>query len=146
MALGKGNTYANDILALVLNATPIANIADDASSSPLTDLWISLHTASPEAGTQTTSECSYTGYARQSVARSNSSPEWTVSSGAAYNTNEIMFDECTVGSSTATHFAVGTGEFGSGKVLYCGELTDPLAIGVGVTPKFSAGDLDITED
>jgi hypothetical protein len=32
----KGNTFENDILKLIFNATAIANIADNAAASPLT--------------------------------------------------------------------------------------------------------------
>ena len=146
MALGKGNTYAADILALVLNATPIANIADDASSDPLTSLYVGLHTASPEAGNQTTNECNYTGYARVAVSRDNGTPKWTLVGAAASNSEAIEFAECTEGSNTVTHFSVGTAASGAGKVLYCGQLTAPLAVSAGITPAFGAGDLDITED
>ncbi len=62
--MSKGNTYENDILKLTFNATAIANIADNAAASPLTNLQMSLHTADPgEAGDQTTNEIAYTSYA-----------------------------------------------------------------------------------
>src|SRR4051794_26930841 len=68
--MSKGDTFENDLLKLIFNATAIANIADNAAASPLTNLYVSLHTADPgEGGSQTTSECNYTGYARQAVAR-----------------------------------------------------------------------------
>ena len=68
--MSKGNTFENDWLLLIFNATAIANIADNAASSPLTTLQVSLHTADPgEGGSQTTSETSYTSYARVAVAR-----------------------------------------------------------------------------
>ena len=70
--MSKGNTFENDILKLIFNATAIANIADNAASSPLTNLYASLHTADPgEAGDQTTNETSYTSYARVAVARTS---------------------------------------------------------------------------
>ena len=70
MAGGKGSTFDNDLLKLIFNATPIATIADNAASTPLTSLYLSLHTADPGAGgSQTTSEAAYGGYARQPVAR-----------------------------------------------------------------------------
>src|SRR5262245_35265390 len=57
MAGGKANTFDNDLLKLIFNATPIANIADNAATSPLTNLYLSLHTADPGAGgNQTTNE------------------------------------------------------------------------------------------
>jgi hypothetical protein len=69
----KGTQFSNDFLKLVLNGTAIANIADNAGSSPLTNLYLALHTADPGVGgSQTTSEASYTGYARVAVPRSTS--------------------------------------------------------------------------
>jgi hypothetical protein len=147
MALGKGNTYAADILGLVLNATPIANIADNAGSGPLTQLFVALHTASPEAGDQTTNEISYTGYGRQAVNRNNSTKKWTLTLASAVNADAITFGEDTLGSGiVATHFSVGTLTSGAGKVLYCGQLTAPLTINPGIIPSFAAGVLNITED
>ncbi len=73
--MSKGNTFENDLLLLIFNATAIANIADNASASPLTNLYVSLHTGDPgEAGSQTTNECAYTSYARVAVAGHRPSP------------------------------------------------------------------------
>lgn len=143
--MSKGNTFENDLLLLIFNATAIANIADNAASSPLTNLYVSLHTADPgEAGSQTTNECNYTSYARVAVARSGSG--WTVSGNAVSNAAAVTFPQCTGGSNTATYFAVGTASSSTGKILYSGALTASLAISSGITPEFAIGDLDITED
>ena len=48
--MGTATTTANNILKLYLNATAIANIADNAASSPNTNLYVALHTADPGAG------------------------------------------------------------------------------------------------
>jgi hypothetical protein len=147
MSLGKGNTYSADILGLALNATPIANIADNAASSPVTQLFIALHTASPEAGTQNTNEVSYTGYSRVAVNRNNSTKKWTLTGASAVNVDPISFGIDTVGNNiTATHFSVGTLASGAGEVLYCGLLTAQLVINPGITPSFAAGAITITED
>src|SRR6187551_2648591 len=104
--MSKGNTFENDLLLLIFNATAIANIADNAASSPLTNLYVSLHTADPgEAGVQNTSEIAYTSYARVAVARSGAG--WTVSSGSVSPAANIDFPAGTGGSGTATHFGVG---------------------------------------
>jgi hypothetical protein len=56
--MSKGNTFETDSLKLILNGTPIPNIADNAAASPLTNVFVALHTADPgEGGDQTTSEC-----------------------------------------------------------------------------------------
>jgi len=143
--MSKGNTFENDWLKLVFNATAIANIADNAASAPLTNLYVSLHTGDPgEAGSQTTSECAYTSYARVAVARTSGG--WTVTANAVENAAAITFPAATGGSETATYFAVGTDATGTGKILYSGALTSGLAISTGITPEFAAGDLDVTED
>lgn len=143
--MSKGNTFENDFLKLIFNATAIANIADNAASSPLTNLYVSLHTGDVgEAGSQTTNEATYTSYARVAVARTSGG--WTVTANAVTNVAAITFPTATGGSNTITHFAVGTASSGTGKVLYKGALTASLAVSSGVQPEFAAGDLDITED
>jgi hypothetical protein len=75
--MSKGNTFESDLLALIFNATAIADLADNDASSPLTHLQVALHTADPgEGGSQTTSEIAYTGYARVAVIRTSAG--WTV--------------------------------------------------------------------
>ncbi len=143
--MSKGNTFENDLLLLIFNATAIGNIADNAATSPLTSLYVSLHTADPgEAGNQSTNECAYTSYARVAVARSGSG--WTVSGNTVTNAALIQFPQCTGSSETATHFAIGTAASSTGKILYKGALSASLAISSGIQPQFGAGDLDGTED
>lgn len=143
--MSKGNTFENDLLLLIFNATAIGNIADNAATSPLTNLYVSLHTADPgEAGNQTTNECAYTSYARVAVARSGSG--WTVTGNAVTNAALIQFPQCTGSSETATHFAIGTAASSTGKILYKGALSASLAISSGIQPQFASGDLDGTED
>lgn len=153
MAGGKTTTNGTDILALILNATPIANEADNAASSPLTALFLSLHSADPGVtGTQTTSELAYTGYARVSIARSNGSPAWTITSPGnvptAQNTAQVNFPACTGSSGTAAWVGVGTLVSGTGKLLYRAQVSTPsggLAISNGITPQIPATDITITE-
>lgn len=143
--MSKSNVWENDILKLLFNATAIANIADNAASSPVTNLYVSLHTGDPgEAGSQTTSEATYTSYARVAVPRTSGG--WTVTNNQVVNTAEIVFPESTGGSNTITHFAVGTASSGAGKVLYKGALNQSLAVTSGIEPRFAAGGLVITED
>ena len=143
--MSKGNVFENDFLKLVFNATPIANIADNAATSPLTSLYVSLHTADPgEAGNQTTSEISYTGYARVAVARSPAG--FTVINNSVSPAAEISFGAMTAGTGgTATHAAIGTDPSGTGKILYKGALSPTIAVANGVTPKMTTASA-ITED
>lgn len=99
--MSKGNTFENDLLKLIFNATAIANIADNAATSPLTNLYVSLHTADPgEAGDQTTNEAAYTSYARVAVARTSGG--WTITDNSVSPNSDITFPEATGGSETLT--------------------------------------------
>lgn len=142
--MSKGNTFENDWLKLIFNATAIANIADNAATSPLTNLYVSLHTADPgEAGDQTTNECAYTSYARVAVARSGSG--WTVTNNSVSPAAEISFPAATGGTETATHWGVGTASSGAGKLLYSGTVSPNISISSGVTPKLTTS-TTVTED
>lgn len=142
--MSKGNTFENDLLKLIFNATAIANLADNAASSPLTSLYVSLHTADPgEAGSQSTSECAYTSYARVAVARTGGA--WTVTANSVSPAANIDFPAATGGSETATYFAVGTASTGTGKLLYSGAISPTIAISTGVTPRLTTATA-ITED
>ncbi len=135
--MSKSNTLENQVIALLFNATalPWSN----------SNLYVALHTADPgEAGDQTTSEATYTGYARVAVSRDNSG--WTVAGNQASNTAEITFPECTGGSNTLTHFSVGLVTSGASQILYKGALTASLAISNLITPRFPAGTLICQED
>lgn len=142
--MSKGNTFENDLMKLIFNATAIANIADNAASSPITNIEVSLHTADPgEAGDQTTSEITYTSYARVAVARSTAG--WTVTNNSASPAANIDFPTGSGGSGTATHAAVGTAHTSTGKILYSGTVTPNIVTGSGVTPRLTTAST-ITED
>jgi hypothetical protein len=134
----KGSTFSNDLLKLIFNATAIANIADNAATSPLTNLFVSLHTADPAAaGDQTTSEATYTSYARVAVARTSGG--WTVTTNSVSPAATIAFPAGTGGAGTVTHGMVGTATSGVGKQLYRGTVTPNIVTGNGVTPQLTTG-------
>lgn len=143
--MSKGDTWENDVLKLLFNATAIGNIADNAATSPLTVLYVSLHTADPgEAGNQTTSEIAYTGYARVSVARTSGG--WTITNNSVSPTSVISFGQMTAGAGgTATYACVGSASSGTGKILYSGALSPTISVTNGVTPQISTSSA-ITED
>ncbi len=146
--MSKGNTFENDLLSLILNNVNCPLVGDATGlrgSTAAGNLHVSLHTADPgEAGSQTTSEANYIGYARVAVSRAGAG--WTVTNGVATNAGAINFPAATGGSNTITHFAVGTDPTGAGKVLYKGALTSSLAVSNGITPSFAIGQLAISED
>ena len=141
----KSTATCNSILALIFNATAWADIAENDSSTPATNLYLSLHTADPGVGNnQTTNETSYTNYARIAVARTTSG--WDVpSGGATANAALAQFAQCGVTGATITHVAIGTAASGAGTVLYAGALSSSLAVANGIQPQFAAGALDVTE-
>lgn len=142
--MSKGDTFENDVVKLIFNATAIANIADNAATSPLTQLFLSLHTADPgEAGSQTTSEATYTGYARVGVNRNSGG--FSITNNAVTLVANTDFGACTAGTNTITHFAIGTASTGTGKVLYKGALSPSISVTSGVTPRILSGTI-VTED
>lgn len=122
--MSKGNTFENELLALIFTNADIPLIGDAAglqNSATAGSLYVSLHTAEPgEGGDQTTSETAYTNYARVAVARSGAG--WTVSSNSVSNAAAINFPQCGATGATITHFAIGTDSSGAGKILYKGPL------------------------
>ncbi len=142
--MSKGNTFENDFLKLIFNATTIANLAINATSSPLTVLWVSLHTANPdETGTQSTSEATYGGYARVSVARTTAG--WVVTNNSVSPAADIVFPAATSGTNTITHAAVGVASTGASKILWKGAVSPNISVSTGVTPRLTTGSA-ITED
>lgn len=141
----KSTTFSNNLIDLIFRATAIANIADNAGASPLTDLYLSLHTADPGVGgSQLTNEATYGAYARLAIARSGVGWDAAVG-GATANAALAQFLECTSGANTITHVAVGTASSGAGKVLYAGALSASRSISTGIQPQFAAGALTCTE-
>ena len=141
MATGDalGNTFENDLAKLIFNATAIANIADNAATGPLTNLYVALHTADPgEAGDQTTTEIAYTGYARVAVARTTGG--WTVTANSVSPVAAITFGAMTAGAGgTVTHFSVGVASSGASKILFGSActVTPNIVVSNGVTPSLS---------
>jgi hypothetical protein len=137
--MGKSSTFDNDLLKLIFNGTNIANLADNTATSPLTNLWVALHTADPGVGgTQSTSEIAYTGYARPTVARSGVG--WTVTGASVSPAADITFGLMTAGAGgTATYASVGVAVSGATKILYSGTLTPNITVTNGTTPIIKAG-------
>lgn len=141
--MSKGNTFENELLAHILENADIALIGDATGlrgSTTAGNLFFSLHSADPgEAGDQTTSEVTYTGYARAAIARTGAS--WTISGdGTATLAATLSFPQRTdVGTVTATHFALGTASTGTGKILYKGTITPNITITQNTIPQLGTG-------
>lgn len=145
--MSKSNDWENALLQLVFQNNNAANIGDATGlrgSSTAGSLYFSLHTADPgETGSQTTSESSYTGYARVAVARSSSG--FTVTNNSVSPAALVSFPACTAGTSTITHFGIGTASTGTGVLLYSGTVTPNISVASGVTPQLTTS-TTITED
>lgn len=142
------NAAETALLNLIFTNTDWANVGDVAglqNSATAGSFYISLHTADPgEAGTQTTSEATYTSYARVAVARSGAG--WTVSAANASNTAAVNFPACTGGTNSITHFGIGSDLTTAGNLFFKGALSATLAVSAGITPSFAIGELDVNLD
>ena len=134
---------ANNLLDLYFTNVSHANIGDATglvNSTVAGSFYISLHTADPSAGNQTTSEATYTDYARVAVARSGAG--WTVSAANVSNAAAVTFPAASAGSDTVTHFGIGSDASGAGNLFWSAALDASRAISAGITPEFAIGELD----
>jgi hypothetical protein len=136
--MSKSNTFEDELLKLIFQNANIPNIGDATGlrgSSTAGSLYISLHTADPgEAGTQATNEISYTGYARQAVARN--ATNFPVSGGTMSLGVNVDFPKMTGGTGgVVTHWAVGKEASGATVVLYKGTVSPNITVNTGVTPR-----------
>lgn len=146
--MSKSDAFEAALLDLIFMNTDIANIGDAAglqNSAAAGSLYVALHTADPgEAGSQTTSEISYTGYARVGVARSGAG--WSRSGNSISPVANIDFGAMSGGAGgTVTHFSVGTLSSGAGMILYKGSVSPTIVVTSGVTPRLTTAST-ITED
>lgn len=135
--MGKATATSNNFLNLVYRAVAWANIADNAAASPLTNVQVALHTADPGAGgNQSTSETTYTSYARTAVGRTTGG--WGAASGGAVSpAANIDAPAGTGGSGTLTHFSTGVAASGATAILHSGTITPNITAGNGVTPRLT---------
>lgn len=136
----KGLIYDDDLLKLIFNGTSMTvALAINATSSPITNLFVALHTADPSTtagsgtqGTQNASEATYTGYGRVAVARTSGA--WSVTTNSVVPIAAITFGAGSGGSGTVTHWSVGTSTSGASYMLYSGTVTPNIVTGNGITP------------
>lgn len=137
--MSASNSLENSILLLLFNNTNIANVGDATGlrgSTTAGSLYVSLHTADPgEAGDQTTSEATYTSYARVAVARSGAG--WTVTGNSVSPAATIAFPAATGGTNTITHMGIGTSSSGAGVLLFSGAISPNISVSSGVTPQLT---------
>ena len=141
----KSTSLCNSMLALLYNGTAIADVAENDSSSPMTNTYASLHTASLSASsTQASNETAYSNYARQAVPRSTLG--WDApSGGATQNAAAIEFPQCGATGGTITSGATGKDSSGAGIIWHYGDLNASIAVSNQIQPRFPAGSVTITE-
>lgn len=126
------NAFETSLLALIFNATPIADIADNDATTPATTLSVSLHSADPgEAGTMTTSEVAYSGYVRRTINRNSGG--WVVTGDHVNPQANIDFAISGAAGATVGWFGIGTGV--ANNLMLSGTVAPQIPIGAaGITP------------
>lgn len=147
--MSKSSAFEAYWLDLVFFGTAIPNIADNAAVSPLTNLYIALHSADPgNAGDQTTNEVTtgqYDTYARVAVARSGSG--WSRTGSVVSPLASITFAAPTGGTGvTATYMSIGTAPSGAGMIIVSGPLSPTIAISSGGSAPTITTGTTYTED
>jgi hypothetical protein len=142
---GKSDFLEGLILNLIFKGT--TNAAWASAAGTATNLYVALHTADPgDAGSATTSETAYTGYARLAK---NRSTDWTVSGTSPTQVApaaNLDFGQCTASPGGAiTHFSIVDTASGAGNLLYVGTVTSNITMAVGVIPRLTTAST-ITED
>lgn len=145
---GFSDTFETELLQHIFQNAAIPNLGDAGGllpSSSAGSVYLALHTADPgEAGTQSTNETTYSGYARVAVVRSAGG--WAVTGPTAQNVGSVSFPQCVGGSATVTHISVGYASSGANTIVCSGALTASLIINPGITPLFAAGAFNFTVD
>lgn len=140
----KSTATRNSFLALLYNATPWANVADNAGAAPATVVQVPLATASYTAASAlNAAEATYTNYVRQTVARTAGG--WaTPAAGVTSNVAAIEYPQCGVTGNTLTSAATGTGA-GAGIIWHFGDLNATIVVSNQIQPRFPIGAVTITE-
>lgn len=135
--MSMSNALENAFLLLLFNATTWADIAENDTTTPNTQIATALHTADPgEAGTQSTSEAAYTSYARVDVNRNSGG--FTVTNNSVSPASQHSFPASGASGTTITHFSYGKTGGGGSAIHFSGTVTPNIAIGAaGITPILS---------
>lgn len=137
--MSKSNTFENDFLKLIFWGTAIADIAENDTTSPLTQYYLALHIADPtDAGVGSTSECAYTGYTRKAVNRDNTVFSITNDT-VTFAANQDFPAKSGGADETATHFSITVASSGASKILYHGTISPNISIVNGTVPRLTTG-------
>lgn len=143
----KSTVTCNNFLALLYNATPWANIADNASASPITLIHVALAkvTGAP-TDTMSTNEADYTNYVRLTTNRATGAGGWTAPSGGAIsNVSALTYAQCGVTGNTIVAAKTGKAA-GASEVFHYGDLNAPVVVSNLIRVVFDPGAATITEN
>jgi hypothetical protein len=119
------NAFIASLIDHIFQNANIANLGDATGlrgSTVAGNLYLALHTANPgKAGDQTTSEATYTGYARMAIARSAGGFTRTGSVQVS-NAALITFAQCTAGNNVITHWSLGYAASGASVIVASGSI------------------------
>ena len=146
---GFTNLAETDWLDLFLTNVDFPNVGDAtglqaSSTAGVFTLALNLSDAITDASTVLSdNETSYTGYSRQTIARTTGG--WTVTGDTGSNDNLIQFGNMTAGGPvTITDVSMG---FATGSVMQAfGQVTIDLVVNNGVNPQLAVNALDVTMD
>ena len=150
MTEAKSNLWETAILLLIFNNTVATAVISGIGSGILASttagsLFVQLHVGTVVDATATQdlqTPMTYTGYAKQAVARSTAG--WTVAAQNASNAALIQFGNNTGSSQTAATVSVGNNTVDSAsEILYYGNAA--LVVSPSVNPQYAIGELDIDE-
>lgn len=138
--------FANELALLLFNNTDIPNVGDLSgiqNSATVGALFLALHTADPsDAGNASSSEATYTSYARVAVNRIVGG--WAIVARNATNTADIVFPTSTLaGSEVLTHWSICKQLTGPSVILFKGSLNTALTVNINIAPRVIAGALDV---
>jgi hypothetical protein len=107
-------------------------------------VYFALFTGVTDGDANSVTQVSGGSYARVAVTNNSTNfPGATSGTGSKNNGTQIVFPTASGTWGTVTHWGVYDAS-GGGNLLYWGELTTPRTIASGDTPRFNAGDFNIT--
>lgn len=137
----KSTDLASKLLKLMYQAVAWANVADNAATSPITNVYVAAHTADPNvtpgSGDQSTSEAAYTGYGRQAVARSSGG--WVVATNTCGPVANVVFPVSTSGTPSITFFSTGPGASGATGRWHSGPVVPTIVVSTVVPQTLANG-------
>ena len=135
--VGMSDVAENSILDLLFTAVSWANIAEDEVASPTTIVAWALHTTPgpTDSQAQDAVEAAYTGYARETPARTTGGH--TITNESMSPQSNVDFTVGSAGGETVTHFSVGKTVSGTTDFWFAGTVTPNIVTGDGVTPRLT---------